>query len=159
MATKLLPVLKSVIPRVGPDGRPTKQLVEWEQRDRTSLEALFNEAATWAGQNDGTTTATVTVPHLGTGFIEVFAMFKGSATVFTATDTFEIRVFEDGIALEAYPVVQAQNGTAVRYGVTSTTLIRRPAAGNRTYIVALNRLTGTTVSLSGVRLIAKAFWK
>jgi hypothetical protein len=125
---------------------------------------ILDSAVSKAWNDTGTTSASVTVDYRGTGFLEVYAQFKGDANAYPAIDQFVIRVRQDGVSIGDTPINQSQNGTgsgaASRYGATSIVYIRTPSTGSHIYSVEIVKTTSATaLTLSGVLIVVKEFSK
>lgn len=125
---------------------------------------LSNSAVSRAWADEGATSATITPDFRGTGFLEIYAQFKGDGNAYPAIDQFVLRVREDGNILADTPINHAQNGTgssaASRYGSTSIVYIRTPSAGTHTYSAEIVKVIGATpITLNGCLIIAKEFSK
>lgn len=127
-------------------------------------EKLNNSAVSRAWVAEGGASASITPNFRGTGFLEIYAQFKGDGNAYSAIDQFVLRVREDGNILADTPINHAQNGTgsgaASRYGATSIVYIRTPSTGNHTYSVEIVKVIAVTgITLSGCLIIAKEFSK
>lgn len=127
-------------------------------------EGLSNSAVSRAWAAEGATSASITPGFRGSGFLEIYAQFKGDANAYSAVDQFVLRVREDGNLLGDTPINHAQNGTgssaASRYGSTSIVYIRVPSTGGHTYSVEIVKtISATGLSISGVLITAKEFSK
>ncbi|MFC0282406.1 hypothetical protein ACFFJB_02035 [Camelimonas abortus] len=125
---------------------------------------LSDSAVSRAWAAEGGTSASITPTFRGTGFLEIYAQFKGDANAYAAIDQFVLRVREDGNIISDTPINHAQNGTgssaASRYGATSIIHVRTPSAGSHTYSVELVKTVAATgIHISGCLIIAKEFSK